>query len=253
MNSSPDNLVLAGRNPVREALERGDPPLERVLIQRDLPQRVTDQYRRLADAAGVPFQMVPQQKLVQLAGGATHQGVVAVGALAAYRDLDEILSEIAPTLDDVKERKPIVLALDEIEDPHNFGAILRSAVAAGVSAVVVPDRRMAPLSAVALKASAGTGLRIPLARVRNLADSLTAMKERGYWVAGLAGDGEDTIWSLDWDRAMVLVIGGEGSGLRPRVAGVCDHLVSIPMRGDAESLNASVATGVALFAAVRDR
>ena len=151
------------------------------------------------------------------------------------------------------KRNPSLVVLDEISDPHNFGAILRSAVASGASGVIVPDRNQAPLGATALKASAGTAPRIPVARVTNLADALVQLKERGYWVAGLDGEAEKTVWTLDWDRPTALVIGSEGRGLRPRVRETCDYLVSIPMRGPAESLNASVAAGIALFAAVRGR
>ena len=250
--------VLAGRNPVREALDRGDGRLEKVYLQKGVHGSAIDSIRRQARGAGVPVQMVPRPKIDGLAPQAEHQGVVAVVAPVAYLDLDHMLSVIAPTLDDVREQKPVLVVLDEIEDPRNFGAILRSAVAAGADGVVVPERRMAPLSAVAVKASAGTALQIPIARASNLAETLTQLKERGYWVVGLADDGAEgvertTVWDYDWDRAVAVVVGNEGSGLRPGVRAACDVLASIPMRGPAESLNASVAAGIALFAAVRER
>lgn len=251
--------VLAGRNPVREALERGDGRVEKVYLQKGAHGSAIDAIRRAAKAVGVPVQTAPQPRIDALAPKAVHQGVVAVVAPVAYADLDEMLAGVAPTLDEVRERKPVLVVLDEVEDPRNFGAVLRSAVAAGAAGVVVPDRRMAPLSAVAVKASAGTALQIPIARVTNLAEALHQLKERGYWVAGLDG-GDDptkvertTVWAYDWDRPVVLVVGNEGRGLRPVVREACDALVSIPMRGPAESLNASVAAGVALFAAVRER
>ena len=215
--------------------------------------KAIEQVRHAAKMAGVPVQFVPTKKLDQTAPGVTHQGVVAIAAAIAYVDLDTMLSGIAPERDDVVDRKPVIVALDEIEDPHNFGAILRSAVAAGASGAIVPERRMAPLSATTVKASAGTADRIPIARVGNLADALMQCKERGYWVAGLEMDAEKTVWTADWDRPLVLVIGSEGRGMRPRVRALCDFLVAIPMRGPAESLNASVAAGVTLFAAIRDR
>ena len=249
--------VLAGRNPVREALERGDGRVEKVLLQKGAHGSAIDAIRRDARAVGVPVQMVPQPKIDRLAPHATHQGVVAIVAPVAYRDLDDLLAEIAPTLDVVREVKPVLAVLDGVEDPHNFGAILRSAFAAGANGVVVPDRGMAPLSAVTLKASAGTALQIPIARTGNLSEALHGLKERGYWVVGLEGGegpGErTTVWDYDWDRPVALVVGNEGRGLRPGVASVCDVLASIPMRGPAESLNASVAAGIALFAAVRGR
>ncbi len=251
--------ILAGRNPVREALEHADGRIEKVMLQKGVHGSVIDAIRRVARDAGVPVQMVPQPKIDGLAPHATHQGVVAIVAPVAYADLDAMLSEIAPTLDEVRAQKPVLVVLDGIEDPRNFGAILRSAVAAGVAGVVVPDRRMAPLSAVAVKASAGTALRIPIARTGRLADALHQLKERGYWVAGLEGEGtpggpeQTTVWEYDWDRPVAVVIGNEGSGLHESVRSVCDVLVSIPMHGPAESLNASVAAGIALFVAARGR
>ncbi|MEM8599738.1 MAG: 23S rRNA (guanosine(2251)-2'-O)-methyltransferase RlmB [Bacteroidota bacterium] len=250
-----DTQVIVGRNPVREALARDNGRIEKVYVQKGA--QVGD-VRAAAKAARVPVQTVPIQKLDRLAPKTTHQGVVAVAAPVAYADVAEMLHGVAPDRDTVKAAKPILVALDEIEDPHNFGAILRSAVAAGAAGVLVPERRMAPLSAVTVKASAGGALRLPIARVPNLAETLLGLKERSYWVAGLAGDpqpGEQaaTVWDYDWDRPVCLVVGNEGRGLRERVRSVCDTLVSIPMRGPMESLNASVATGVALFAATRGR
>jgi len=252
--------VLVGRNPVREALERGDGRVEKVVLQSGAHGSGIDAIRRLAKAAGVPVQNVPAQRVEALAPRATHQGVVAIVAPVAYADFDEMLAGIAPDLDAVRALKPVLVALDEVEDPHNFGAILRSTVAAGGAGVVVPERRMAPLSAVAVKASAGTALRVPIARVSNLSAALEQAKERGYWIVGLEGgaplkgDPEwTTVWDYDWDRPVVLVVGNEGRGLRAGVRAACDVLAEIPIRGPVESLNASVAAGVALFAAVRGR
>ena len=247
--------VLAGRNPVREALEAADGRLEKVFLQKGVHGSAIDAIRRAAKAAGVPVQTVPQPKLDRLAPRAAHQGVAASIAPVAYHDLDAMLAGIAPSLDDVKATKPLVMVLDEVSDPYNFGAILRSALAAGAGGVVVPERGQAPLSAVTVKASAGAALRIPVARTTNLAESLHAMKERGYWVVGLAGDGEtsESVWSYDWDRPTVIVVGNEGRGLRPVVRAACDTLIEIPIRGPVESLNASVAAGIALFAAAKSR
>lgn len=251
--------ILAGRNPVREALERADGRVEKVLLQKGVHGSAIDAIRRFAREAGVPVQMVPQPKIDGMAPQATHQGVVAVVAPVAYADLDAMLSEIAPDLDTVREQKPVLVVLDGVEDPRNFGAILRSVVAAGADGVVIPDRRMAPLSAVAVKASAGAALQIPIARTGRLADALHQLKERGYWVAGLdsgdvpGGAEHATVWDYDWDRPVAIVIGNEGRGLHASIRSVCDVLVSIPMRGPVESLNASVAAGIALFAAVRGR
>jgi len=251
--SSPESTLIVGRNPVREALERGERSIEKVMVAQGAGGRPIEEIRRAARVAGVPVQFVPQKKLDGTAPGLTHQGVVAVASAVAYADFDEMLRGIAPDLDAVRAARPVLVALDEVEDPHNFGAILRSAVAAGAAGVVVPERRMAPLSPTAMKASAGTADRLPIARVGNLADALLQLKERGYWVAGLDGAAETSVWDADWARPTVLVVGSEGRGLRPRVRDACDFLVAIPMRGPAESLNASVAAGITLFAAVRGR
>lgn len=248
-----DNTLLIGRNPVREALERGDTKIEKVLLQKGAGGRPIDEIRRAATKAGVPFQVVPSARLDHLTGGGNHQGVAAIVSAVEYLELEEMLASFAPRLEDVQRTRPILLLMDQIEDPHNFGAILRSAVAAGVSGVVVPKHHMAPLNAAALKASAGTALRIPIARTTNLADTIEQLKERGYWIAGAAGEGTTSVWDMDWDRPVAIVVGNEGKGLRPRVAESCDYLVSIPMRGPAESLNASVAAGILLFAAARVR
>ncbi|HEX7072232.1 MAG TPA: 23S rRNA (guanosine(2251)-2'-O)-methyltransferase RlmB [Rhodothermales bacterium] len=245
--------VIAGRNPVREALERGDVQFEKVYLQRGLEGRPIAQLHGLARAAGVPVQFVPQGRLNELAGGASHQGVVAVVAPVAYLDLDDLLTSVADGIDAVRAVKPILLMLDEIQDPHNFGAILRSAVGAGASGVIVPERNMAPLSATAVKSSAGAALRIPIARVGNLAQAAIQLKERGYWVIGAAGEATQTVWEANWDRPIVLVVGSEGTGIREGLRKACDELVAIPIRGPVESLNASVAAGVVLFAAVRER
>ena len=253
-----NDLVIIGRNPVLEALERGDGRIEKVVLQKGVHGSQIDAIRRAAKAAGVPTQMVPEVRINKLAPKATHQGVVAMAAPVAYLDLDDMLKQIAPDLNAVRERKPFLLAMDGIEDPQNYGAILRSTVASGASGVIVPERGQAPLSATAVKASAGTALRIPIARVSSLAEALFSLKERGYWVVGLDGGSatssreRTSVWDYDWDRPVVLVVGSEGTGMRPRVRSQCDVLVAIPIVGDVESLNASVAAGIVLFVAARE-
>ena len=244
--------LIVGRNPVREALAREGRRIEKVMVQQGAQ---VGELRAAAKEAGVPLQVVPVTRLRKLAAGANHQGVIAIASPIAYWALEDMLGAIATSPDEVREKAPLLLALDGIEDPYNFGAILRSAVAAGVAGVLVPERGMAPLSTTAVKASAGTARTIPIARVTNLANAVYGMKERGYWIAGLEGaaEGAVEVWDWDWLRATVLVVGSEGSGMRPRVQAQCDGLLSIPMPGAVESLNASVAAGVALFAAVQKK
>lgn len=241
------NTVVTGRNPVREALQREPEALEQVLVQQGA--KGLGAIRRAAAAARIPVKMVPPQRLGRLAAGGRHQGVVAIRTAVAYLSLEKMLAGVAPDLDTVRQKKPRILALDHIQDPRNFGALVRSAVAAGVSGIVVPSRKMAPANAPMIKASAGTALRVPIARTEDLALALDGIKERGYYVVGAAQNGGASIWEIDWNRPFALVVGSEGSGLRDRVARQCDFLASIPMPGDAESLNVSVAAGIILFAA----
>jgi 23S rRNA (guanosine2251-2'-O)-methyltransferase len=248
-----DTSTIIGRQPVREALERGEVGIQKVMLEQDASGEDIGVIRRLADERGAPVQYVPEARLRHEADGAAHQGVVAISAPIRYREVDEMLSDIAPTWGDVKARKPVLLVVDRVTDPRNFGAILRSAVAAGADGVVVPTREMAPLNAAAIKASAGTAPRIPIARSDDLPRLLTSIKERGYWVVGAEGTAETSHWDADWDRPVAVVLGSEGEGLAPDVADACDELVAIPMPGPAESLNVSVAAGLLLFAASRAR
>mgnify|MGYP006278684685 CR=1 FL=1 len=251
--SEDDTAAVIGRQPVLEALQREDVGIEKVMLRQGASGSRIGEIRALAQKRGAPVQYVPEARLRHESDGAEHQGVVAITAPFRYREVDDMLSEIAPSWADVKAQTPLLLAIDRVTDPRNFGAILRSAVAAGTDGVIVPTREMAPLNAAAIKASAGTAPRIPVARTDDLPRVLTQVKERGYWVVGAEGTAETTLWDADWDRPIVVVMGSEGEGLAPDVAEACDDLVSIPMRGPVESLNVSVAAGLLLFAAARPR
>ncbi len=248
-----DTSRIVGRNPVREALARRPEQIEKVMLRHGAGGEAIRAIREAAAAAGVPVQYVPPARLDHEAGGAAHQGVLAMAAPVRYRIAEDLLAEIAPSWDAVRATKPLLLVVDRVTDPRNFGAILRSAVAAGVDGVFVPNQHMAPLNAAAIKASAGTATRVPIARVGNLPDFLRQLKERSYWVVGADGAADTSVWQMDWDRPTALVLGSEGEGLHPEVRVACDRLVAIPMRGPAESLNVSVAAGILLFAAARPR
>lgn len=253
MEPNNDTSLVVGRNPVREALERRPEQIEKVMIRRGAGGEAVSAIRAAAAEAGVPVQHVPEARLHHEAGDVNHQGVVAFAAPVRYRVADELLAEIAPSWDAVRAKKPLLLAIDRITDPRNFGAVLRSAAAAGVDGVFVPNQHMAPLNAAAIKASAGTAARVPIARVNDLPALLKQLKERSYWVIGADGTAETSVWAMEWARPTVLVIGSEGEGLQPSVREVCDRLVAIPMRGPVESLNVSVAAGILLFEAARPR
>jgi 23S rRNA (guanosine2251-2'-O)-methyltransferase len=186
---------------------------------------------------------VPPDELERLCGSPDHQGIVAEVDPYPYADPTALLGA----------EDAIVAALDQIQDPHNLGAVCRSAEVAGAAGVVIPERRAASVTPAVCKASAGAVEHLPVARVRNLADWLADAKEGGAWIYGAAADAERSYTEVDWSGRAVLVLGSEGSGLRPRVAETCDELVSIPVAGRVGSLNASVAAAVILFEARRQR
>jgi 23S rRNA (guanosine2251-2'-O)-methyltransferase len=245
--------AVPGRKPVRAALASSDLNIECVYIRRDMKGSIVTEIRRTCGEQGVPVKFVPQEKLDRLADGALHQGVVALTTAIEVQDLDGMLAEIAPSWDDTKRLNPLLLIPDRISDPHNLGAIVRSAAAFGCSGIVLPERNSAPLGTTTIKASAGTALAMRFARVANLGQAIRQLKERGYWVAGLAAEGNISLDDVDWKRPIVLVVGSEAEGISRLVKDECDLLVSIPIAMNAESLNASVAAGIALHAAARSR
>ena len=183
-----------------------------------------------------------------MAGTTKHQGVVAQVSAMPYFTLDELIDRVA------EGGKPgLLIALDEVEDPRNLGAVMRTAEAAGADGIIVPKRRAAPATDLVAKVSAGAFLHIPLARVENMAQALEKLKKVGYWVYGLAAEGDMNVANADYKDATVLVLGAEGKGLRPLVARHCDMHISIPLKGKTPSLNVSVAAAVAIFAAIAQR
>jgi 23S rRNA (guanosine2251-2'-O)-methyltransferase len=205
--------------------------------------------RRLALAAGVATHVAVDDELDRLAGGERHQGAVA-DVIPRAGDPETQLEEALEALGDTPG---LLLVLDGVTDPHNLGACLRSADAAGVAAVIVPRDRAAGLTPVVRKVAAGAADNVPLIAVVNLARTLRELKERGLWLVGTADEAQRTLYDVDLTGPTVLVMGSEGEGMRRLTREACDELVSIPMAGAAESLNVSVATGVALFEAVRQR
>jgi 23S rRNA (guanosine2251-2'-O)-methyltransferase len=199
----------------------------------------------LARAGGVPVYREKAQVLKRLASGGHHQGVVAEMGALRWWDLDELLAS-AP-------EPALLLALDRPEDPRNLGAVARAADGAGVFGILVPQRGSAPPSQAAVSASAGALLHARLARVTNLTNALKRVKDKGIWVVGLATEGPQPWYQFDYTLPVVLVLGSEGRGLRPLVSKTCDALVSLPQRGHVDSLNLSVAAGVVLYEALRQR
>lgn len=236
-------MLIYGLNPVLEALRAKRVKRLRVGSRAD---RRIDEALALARAAGVPIERVDPQALERAAHGGVHQGIVA--EVDAPRDytLGEIVASAAPAA-------PLLVVLDGIEDPHNVGAILRTADAAGVHGVVRQSRHSASLDGAVAKASAGALTHVRIATEVNIARVVEELKEAGVWTVGLAGESSETYDQVDLTLPTALVLGAEGTGLRRLVRERCDRLVSIPMRGSVDSLNVSVAAGVVLFEALRQR
>ena len=244
--------ILAGRKPVREAVETSQ-PIEKIWLLKTAHGEEIDKIRGMASRRSIPLQHVPSQRLDRLAPGVNHQGVVATVSPIEYLSIDDLLASIGGTWGEVQDRKPVLLVLDQIEDPHNVGAMLRSACAVGAAGVIVTARKMAPINAATMKASAGAARRVPIARTSDLAETLYQLKERGYWIVGADHRGEATHWEAGWEKPVVIVMGSEQQGIRPAVLAKCDQRVAIPMPGDIESLNVSVAAALLLFEAARAR
>jgi 23S rRNA (guanosine2251-2'-O)-methyltransferase len=237
--------LIGGFHPVLAALDDAhDKPFE-ILIAEGRDDERTRQVRKLASTHGVRLRVVARSDLDLKAPGLRHQGVLAYVPERAF-DSEDLLYRPA-------EPQHLLLALDGVQDPHNLGACLRTAEAAGVTAVIIPKDRSAGLTAVARKAAAGAAERVPLVAVTNLARALARLKDLGYWVTGLAGEGQEAVFDVDLTGPTVLVMGAEGEGLRRLTRDSCDRLVNIPMHGKIESLNVSVAAAVCLYEAFRQR
>ena len=231
-------MWIYGRNPVLEALRAGR--ARRVLVARGVEGWLLKELERL----GAPYTLVPRIELDTLLRTTHHQGIAAEVEDPPYASLEDALRLAAS-----RKEPPLLVALDGVTDPRNYGAMIRSALALGAHGVVSEERRAAPLSPLALKASAGAALKLPVVKVKNLPRTLKALKEEGLWVYGLDVRGEKAPWELDYARPLVLVVGSEGEGMRRLVRETCDELFRIPIREEAESLNASVALGIAIYQA----
>jgi 23S rRNA (guanosine2251-2'-O)-methyltransferase len=227
--------ILAGVHPVREALKAGR-TLDRVLIARGAGgprlQEIIDAARERA----IPVRFEPREALDRVSNGATHQGVVGFAAAQRYQDLEHVV-----------HGAQLLVVLDGVEDPHNLGAIVRTAHAAGASAVLIPERRAAGLTETVAKAAAGALEHLPVVRIGNVSQTLEQLKARGFWIYGLDERSNLLYSEADFARPTVFVLGGEGAGLHQLVKKHCDALVRIPMAGAISSLNVSVAAGVVLF------
>ncbi len=226
--------VVSGIHPITEAL-RAKRPLERILVAQGAGGPRVQAVIDLAREAGVPVRFEPRASLDRLAGTAAHQGVIGLGAAKKYVELASVAAG------------GLLVVLDGVEDPHNLGAIVRSAHAAGAAGVVIPERRAASLTDVVAKAAAGALEHLPVVRVTNINRALEDLKQQKYWIYGLDERGAEDYDRVDYSEPAAIVLGGEGKGLHEQVRRHCDVLVRIPMSGKIASLNVSVAAGIVLF------
>ena len=239
--------IIYGRNSVIEALTSNH-TMDKILIQEGLRHSQIGKIRNLAKERGIVYQFVDKRKLDRMTDGENHQGVAALTAAHKYAELSDILAAAK-----AKGEPPFLLIADGITDPHNLGSIIRTADAAGAHGVVIPKNRSVSLNSVVAKVSAGAIEHMPVARVTNIAQTLELLKKEGLWIAGTALEAEQYCFESDLTGPLGIVIGSEGEGMSRLVCEHCDFLVKIPMLGKTESLNASVAAGVLLYEAVRQR
>lgn len=237
---------IFGINAVTEALKARGRAFEWVGLAKERHdlrlQKLIQEFRHNS----IPVRFLPRVELDRMAGTASHQGVVAVTSSKQYQDLDDLISA-------KRGEYALIVVLDGVEDPHNLGAILRTADAAGADGVVIPDRRAAGVTGSVAKVSAGASEHLPIAKVTNISRSLEDLKAKEFWIVGLDERGKQSYVSVDYKMNCAIVLGAEGKGLHDLVAKKCDFLVSIPMLGKVSSLNVSVAAGVVLYEVVRQR
>jgi 23S rRNA (guanosine2251-2'-O)-methyltransferase len=237
--------VLYGIHAVEEALRARNRPLDHIEVARERHDQRLQAVIDLAREQGVSVRFSPRDQLDRLARSKSHQGIVAVVAGKSYSELDELLKK--------KGEHTFIVVLDGIEDPHNLGALIRTADGAGADGVIIPERRAATVNATVTKTSAGASEHVRIARVVNVARTLDELKQRNVWIVGLDERGQKDYDQLDYNMDCAVVLGAEGHGLHDLVRKKCDYLVSIPMMGQVPSLNVSVAGAVVMYEAARQR
>lgn len=235
------NSYIYGKKPLLEQLKSEPEKIEKIFLRENLRGSHVNDIKSYASQNRIPVSFVPGSKLFDLVGKVNDQGAVALVSPVSYLEFHSWLESLKPDV------KTAILILDEIEDPHNFGAILRSAAAAGITAVLVPKHRQAPVNATVFKTSAGTAGRIPIVRLGNINQAILELKEHKFWIAGLEQNAEKKLWDLAATTPLAFVIGSEGRGIRKKTTEHCDFLYSIPMQNKVESLNASVSAALVCY------
>ncbi len=247
LNDAEADGVIEGRNAVTEALRAGI-AIDKIYLAKGETDRVLGHIASTARAAGVVVVEADRRKLDHMSRTHSHQGVIALASVREYATVESILEAA-----EKKGEKPLIVVCDELSDPHNLGAVIRTAECAGAHGVIIPKRRSAGLTAIVGKTSAGAVSYMPVARVPNLSATLRELQEKGVWIFGTAAEGTTSLYKADLKGAAAIVIGNEGEGMSRLVRENCDFLVSIPMKGHISSLNASAAAAILLYEAVRQR
>jgi 23S rRNA (guanosine2251-2'-O)-methyltransferase len=243
---SMDNIIV-GRQPVLEALKSRQ-PIERILILHGTTGSHIDQAKQLARKLAIPVKDTDKERFAEIAGDTLAQGIIAIIDSYRYAEIEEILAVAQQ-----KNEPPFILILDEIEDPHNLGALIRSAECAGIHGIIIPLHNAASVNSTVAKTSAGATAHLPIARVTNIAQTLDELKKAGVWIVGTEMETAKLYYEHDYRGSLAIVIGNEGKGIRRLVREKCDFLVKIPMHGKIESLNASVAGALVMFEAAKSR
>ena len=245
--------VLYGLHPVEEAIRSGARPLDHVIIARDRKDERLERIIALCRVANIRVASDTREQMTRLAKTDQHQGVLAMVRERQFLGIEDFLSKKKAASSEQADKYKFFLALDGVEDPHNLGALLRTADAVAVDGVLIPERRSAPINATVAKTSAGASEHVKIARVTNLVRSLEQMKKENVWVLGLDERGSPDYMDFDFRTDCVLVLGREGAGLHDLVKKTCDHLLRIPMAGAVSSLNVSVAGAIVMYEAMRQR
>ncbi|MDB5055577.1 MAG: methyltransferase [Bacilli bacterium] len=242
-----EDEYIGGKHPILEAMRAGR-TINKIWIADNAQKHYSLPIIAEAKALGILVQTADRRKIDQMVEGVQTQGVAAQVAAYDYVEVDDILQRARE-----KEQEPFILILDEIEDPHNLGSILRSADCTGVHGVIIPKRRSVGLTATVAKTSAGAIEYVPVAKVTNIAQTIDLLKEKGVWIAGADGDAKQNVYQADLNMPLAIVIGNEGNGIGRLIKEKCDFLVKLPMAGQINSLNASVAASVLMYEVVRQR
>jgi 23S rRNA (guanosine2251-2'-O)-methyltransferase len=237
--------IISGRNSVIEAL-KAERSINRILLAEGIEKGFAAQVVALAKQSGIPYIFTSREQLEKIAG-IDNRGIVAEVAAATYAAIDDML-----VLAESQNQPPLIVLLDDIEDPHNLGAIIRTALGAGAHGVVIPKRRAAGLNQTVAKVSAGASEYLPVARVANLGNALTELQKAGLWVVAADISGQK-FWDIDMSGPLAIVLGSEGKGISPLLKSKCDFVASIPLAGPVNSLNVSAAAAIMLYEAVRQR